>query len=67
MVITWQRHDEHTGFGLFRVGDVIDTAARGIPDEVVGPWIRDGYAVEVKADKPEPPRAARSARKKANR
>ncbi len=65
MVIKWQKHDEHTDFGLFKVGDVIDTAARGIPDSVVGPWVRDGYALEAK---PEPEVAAiKPAKKKANR
>ena len=51
MVIKWQKHDEHTDHGLFRVGAVIDTAALGIPADTVKPWIRDGYAVEVKQKK----------------
>ena len=68
MVIKWQKHDEHAPWGLFRVGDVIDTVARGIPDEVVGPWIRDGYAVEVTQEpEPEPEARPRTAKKKANR
>lgn len=48
MVIKWQGPAQHTDWGVVRPGDVIDTAARGIPDEVIGPWLRDGDAVEVK-------------------
>ena len=47
MKITWVKSDQHTDWGLFRVGDVIDTAARGIPEAVVTNWTRDGFAVTV--------------------
>jgi len=48
MKITWSNSDQHTEWGLFRVGDVIDTTERGIPLEVVSSWTRDGFAIEVK-------------------
>ena len=57
MKVTWAKSDQHTEWGLFRVGDVIDTTALGIPDEVVSSWIKDGYAVSapeiVASDKPK--------------
>ena len=46
MKITWAKSDQHTEWGLFRVGEAIDTTARRIPDEVVSSWTRDGFAVE---------------------
>lgn len=52
MVIKWQLHDEHTDFGLFKVGDVIETTEKRIPPEVVAIWIRAGFAVAVKERKP---------------
>jgi hypothetical protein len=68
MVIKWNGSAQHTDWGLVRPGDVIDTAALGIPDSTVGPWIRDGYAVEVKQEpEPEPEARPRTAKKKANR
>jgi len=48
MNIKWLTSNQHTEWGLFRVGDVIDTTTTGIPDEVVSSWTRDGFAVEVK-------------------
>jgi hypothetical protein len=48
MKVTWANSDQHTEWGLFRVGDVIDTTERGIPDEVISSWTQDGFAVEVK-------------------
>jgi len=57
MKITWAKSDQHTEWGLFRVGDVIDTIALGIPGEVISSWIKDGYAVpEIAAEKPDKPR-----------
>jgi len=53
MKVKWAISDQHTEFGLFRVGHIIDMAALGVPDEVVSSWIKDGYAVEVRAE-PKP-------------
>jgi hypothetical protein len=63
MIIKWQKSNQHTDYGLFRVGDVIDAAARGIPDSTIGLWIRDGFAVE---EKPKPVSELRPAKKKTN-
>jgi hypothetical protein len=46
MKVKWAISDQHTEFGLFRVGHIIDMAALGVPDEVVSSWTRDGFAVE---------------------
>lgn len=51
MVIKWQGPAQHTDVGLISPGDTIDTAERGIPEEVAAVWVRDGVAVEVKAKK----------------
>jgi len=48
MNIKWLTSNQHTEWGLFRVGDVIDTTALGILPEVVSSWTRDGFAIEVK-------------------
>jgi len=48
MIIKWAKSDQHTDFGLFKVGDVIDATARGIPDGVISSWARDGFAIEMK-------------------
>lgn len=67
MVITWKGLAQHTDRGLIRPGDVVDTAERGIPEEAVKVWIRDGDAVEVKAEPQAltPPRSwARAERKR---
>jgi len=45
MKVKWAKSDQHTEFGLFKVGAVIDMAALGVPDEAVSSWIKDGYAV----------------------
>lgn len=50
MVIKWQGPAQHTDVGLVSPGDTIDTAERGIPEEVAAVWVRDGMAVEVKAE-----------------
>ncbi|MCJ7643294.1 MAG: hypothetical protein MUP28_02305 [Candidatus Aminicenantes bacterium] len=63
MIIKWQKSNQHTDYGLFRVGDVIDTVARGIPDEVILSWARDGFAVE---EKPKAVSELRPAKKKTN-
>jgi hypothetical protein len=47
MKITWAKSDQHTDWGLFKVGDVIDTTEKGIADEIVTSWTRDGFAVTV--------------------
>ena len=44
MIITWAISSQHTEWGLFKVGDVIDTTEKGIPDSVVESWTRDGFA-----------------------
>ncbi len=54
MVIRWSGAAQHTDQGLIRPGDVIDTAARGIPDEAVKVWIRNGDAVVMKQKKSGP-------------
>jgi hypothetical protein len=66
MKVKWAISNQHTEFGLFKVGAVIDMAALGVPEEVVSSWIRDGYAVEVKPEseskaecRPEKKRASR--------
>ena len=51
MQIKWIGSPQHTDWGLVRTGDVIDTAARGIPAEVVSSWTRDEYAVKVNPQK----------------
>jgi len=65
MIIKWAKSDQHSEWGLFRVGDVIDTTERGIPDEVVSSWRRDGYAVEglpeKAAEKPDKPKKIKKA------
>jgi hypothetical protein len=65
MIIKWQKSNQHTDYGLFRVGDVIDTASRGIPDEVILSWTKDGYAVETlpekAAEKPDKPKKIKKA------
>ena len=54
MKVTWAKSDQHTEWGLFRVGDVIDTTALGIPEGVVSSWIKDGYAAPgIPAEKPD--------------
>lgn len=65
MKVKWAISNQHTEFGLFRVGAVIDMAVLGVPDEVVASWVKDGYAVGIK---PEPERKAefRPAKKKVN-
>ena len=65
MKIIWAKSGQHTDWGLFKVGDVIDTEAvptnRGtgilgiIPEAIVQAWIADGYAIlEAPADAPKP-------------
>jgi hypothetical protein len=57
MKVMWAKSDQHTEWGLFHVGDVIDMTALGIPDGVVSSWIKDGYAVpEITAEKPDKPK-----------
>jgi len=51
MVINWKGAAQHTDWGLISPQDVINTAERGIPDEVVKVWVRDGDAEEVKQKK----------------
>lgn len=63
MIIKWEKSDQHTDLGLFKVGDVIDTTKRGIPDEAVLSWVRDGFAVKVKPG-PEPKDESRPEKKK---
>jgi hypothetical protein len=66
MKVKWAKSDQHTEFGLFRVGHIIDMAALGVPDEAVSSWVRDGYAVEVKPER-ESKTESRPAKKKASR
>jgi len=66
MKVKWAKSDQHTEFGLFRVGHIIDMAALGVPDEAVSSWVRDGYAVEVKPEW-KPKTESRPAKKKASR
>jgi hypothetical protein len=59
MIITWASSNQHTEWGLFKVGDVIDTTEKKIPDPVVESWTRDGFAVPEPAPvepKPEKPK-----------
>jgi len=48
MNIKWATSNQHSEWGLFRVGDVIDTTELKIPAEVVTSWTRDGFAIEMK-------------------
>jgi len=66
MKVKWAISNQHTEFGLFKVGHIIDMAALGVPDEAVSSWVRDGYAVEVKPER-EPKIEPRPAKKKASR
>ena len=66
MKVKWAISNQHTEFGLFKVGHIIDMAALGVPDEAVSSWIKDGYAVEVKSER-EPKTESRPAKKKASR
>lgn len=71
MKVKWAISNQHTEFGLFKVGAVIDMAALGVPDEVVSSWTRDGYAVAVEpepekaAEKPDKPQKTKKAIKEA--
>jgi hypothetical protein len=47
MKVVWMKSDQHTEWGLFRVGDVIDVTATGIPAEVVANWTASGFAATV--------------------
>jgi hypothetical protein len=51
MIIKWKGPAQHTDQGLVSPGDVVDTAERGIPDDVAAVWVRDGDAEEMKPKK----------------
>ncbi len=51
MMIKWKGPAQHLDRITVKPGDVVDTAALGIPDEAAKVWIRDGDAEEAKAKK----------------
>lgn len=44
MKIKWKKQSQYTGYGFFRVGDVIDAAALGIPAAIIEAWIAGDWA-----------------------
>jgi hypothetical protein len=70
MKIIWKKSDQHSDWGLLRVGDAIDTTALKIPDEVVSSWTSDGFAEVIpepkpESERPDKPKKVKSAKKEA--
>lgn len=61
MKIKWISGTHATQYGVFNVGDVIETKDYKIPDAVVKVWLENGVIEEVKEDKKEKEKKAKEA------